>query len=393
MKKAPLLLVLVLFANALIAQSDNAYLKKVLSNLEQIRSATYYATTEALAPGDTAASHTYLDYFKEFNNPADTTIGASFVRFPQDDTTRMLFCYDGVMKASVYTDEKCIRIDSFKTNSLPFRPLAPPFFNYTKSIIKYALETSDSIVTDLKDMGDFFHFSISIYDNKQVEFFGKAYHCQGLYPGDEISTYHIRISKSNNLPYYVKREMSHDISIRTCYDVVFNKERIENFKASRYFAPKYPINPKGSRQASKSDLAGKAAPDWVLKNANDKTIALKQLKSKVVMIQFTSVSCGPCRLSISFLKQLAAEYDEKDFDFVSIESFNRNSIVLKKYQDKNDFQYDFLISTADVTRNYKIRLVPVFYILDQDRVIRKVISGYKKGTTDKEIRDTIKSLL
>lgn len=392
MKKVPLLVALVLCSHALIAQSASAYLKKVLSNLDQIRSATYYTTTEAFAPGDTTASHTYLDYFKEFDDPGDSTIGASFIRFPQDDTTRMLFCYDGRMKATVYTDEKYVVIDSFKTNPLPFRPIAAPFFNYTRSIIRYALETSDSIVTDLKDQGDFFYFSISIYDNKQVEFFGKAFRLQGLYPGDEISTYHIRISKSNNLPYYVKREMSHDISVRTCYDVVLNKERIENFKASGYFPSGYPINPKG-RQASKSDLAGKAAPDWILKNAHDKTIALKQLKSKVVMIQFTSVSCGACRLSISFLKQLAAEYDKKDFDFVSIESFNRNSMVLKKYQDRNDFQYDFLISTADVTRNYKIRLVPVFYILDKDRVIRKVISGYKQGTTDKEIRDTIKGML
>ena len=47
-----------------------------------------------------------------------------------------------------------------------------------------------------------------------------------------------------------------------------------------------------------NDLIGKKAPDWALQNAGDNSISLKDLKSKVMMIQFTSVSCGPCRASI-----------------------------------------------------------------------------------------------
>jgi thiol-disulfide isomerase/thioredoxin len=393
MKKASLLITLVLLSNVLIAQSGDAYLQKVLNNLRQIRSATYFSITEPFAPGDTVASRTYFHYFKEYDNPADSTIGASFAAFPQDDTTKMQYCYDGKMKASVYMDEKFTAVDSFKNNPRPFRPLSPPFFNYAKSIIKYALETDDSITTDLKDLGDSIHFSLSIYANKQVEFFGKPYHLQGPYPGDEVSRYDIWISKSNDLPYCIRREMSHDVSVRTCYDVVLNKGRIEDFVASDYFSPDHPVNPPATYRAPKSTLAGQPAADWILRDADNKTVALKQLKSKVVMIQFTSVSCGPCRLSISFLKQLAAEYDPKDFDFVSIESFNRNSMVLKKYREKNNFNYDFLLSTADVTKTYKISMVPVFYILDKDRVIRKVVSGYKQGVSDKEIRDAINKLL
>ena len=373
------------------------YLQKVLNNLNRIKSATYYETTEAWAPGDTAASGVFNHYIKEFDNPSDTTIGASYVRLLQEDTTQMTFCYDGKMRAVVYEEDKMIGIDSFLVRTLPFRPLTPPFFNYTKSIIKYALETKDSILTEFEDFGDTLFFRLTIFEDHQVEFFGKAYYVE-INPydyGETTSKYELWIDKSTDLPYRFRREMSHDIYVASCSNVELNKNKIEDFKASDYFQPEYSISPYGSEYKSEkvNDLTGQDAPDWILKDANDNTIALKDLKSKVLMIQFTSVSCGPCRASIPFLKQLASEYNREDFDFVAIESWTKNADVLKSYQGRNNFNYKFVMSTRDVTNSYQIRSVPVFFILDENRVIKKVLNGYGEGSTDKEIRDAINELI
>jgi hypothetical protein len=68
----------------------------------------------------------------------------------------LMICIAGLIQAQacIDTNIKTFEIDSFKTNTLPFRPIGPPFFNYTKNIIKYALETNDSISTQLQDFGD-----------------------------------------------------------------------------------------------------------------------------------------------------------------------------------------------------------------------------------------------
>jgi thiol-disulfide isomerase/thioredoxin len=188
--------------------------------------------------------------------------------------------------------------------------------------------------------------------------------------------------------------MSHDKFIWTCSNIELNKIKIEDFIASDYFPSNFTIKVRGSDNVIvKSDLEGKVAPDWVLKDANYNSIALDKMISKVVMIQFTSVSCGPCKVAIPFLKKLVSEYSEKDFDFVSIESWTRNSDVLKVYQERNNFNYKFLMSTEDVTKSYQILAVPVFFILDKNRVIRKVIIGYGEGTTDKQIREAINKLI
>jgi thiol-disulfide isomerase/thioredoxin len=377
--------------------SKHDYLQKVLNNLNTIKSATYYTTTESWAPGDTAASGIYNHYVKEFDNPGDTTIGASFVQLLQEDTTHLTFCYDGKMRAVVYEDEKTIAIDSFKVRSLPFRPLTPPFFNYVKSIINYVLETKDSISCDVKDLKDSYLFSLTIFEDKQVEFFGKAHYMENT-PynfGETTSKYELWIDKLTDLPYRVRREMSHDISVITCRNVILNTMKWQDFKASGYFEPQYAVEMygHGSKSEKVNELNGRIAPDWVLKDANGKTVALKDFKSKVLLIQFTSVSCGPCRASIPFMKQLASEYKGKDFDLVAIESWTKNTDVLKSYQRRNNFNYTFLMSTKDVTAHYKVKSVPVFFILDENRVIKKVINGYGEISTDKEIRNAINDLI
>ena len=224
------------------------YLKKVLTNLGQIKSASYYTTIEGKSPWDTCYANNFKRYYKEYNNPNDTTIGASFVNFPKEDTTKMSFCYDGKMRAIVYEEEKTIVIDSFNVRKLPFRPLTPPFFNYSKSILKYALETKDSILTDFQDFADSLVFSLTILEDRQVEFFGKAFYMENT-PynfGETTSKYKIWIDKSTNLPYRVLREMSHDVSSTTATDVKLNTLKLDDFKASDYFMPDYAVALYGS---------------------------------------------------------------------------------------------------------------------------------------------------
>ncbi len=245
LKKTPiflLLLTLFFLQSCNTDYASRAYLEKVLNNLEQIKSATYMVESQGWAPFDTAAYSTQYRYVKEYTNSADTTIGASYVSLLQSDTTQMAFCYDGNRRAVVYKDDKQIVIDSFNIRKLSHRPVNAPFFNYTKSIIKYALQTKDSIILEIEDLGDTVYLKLEIFENKQVEFHGKAYYFVNPYGfGDDISRYDIWISKSTNLPCKVYREQSHDISLRICSNVELNKIDIKDFVPTDYFQADYKI--------------------------------------------------------------------------------------------------------------------------------------------------------
>ncbi len=394
---------LIAFSVSILALSSCAenytssdYLEQVLNNLEDIESAAYRVQTEIWNPGDTAAASVYDRFVESYRNPSDSTIGSSWASFETEDKAHLEFAYDGKIRALIYDDIKEIAIDSFKARALPFRPVSAPFFNYTESIITYILDNIDSTSLVQKDLGEEVYVKLTIFEDRQVEFFGRAYYSpKSQYTYDPTSIYELWIDKKSNLPRKVRREMSQSINVYTVSHCEFNKLILENFLASDYFPQGYDIVQYGQKGKKRQPdaLIGKKAPEWTLQNNEKEEVSLADLKSKVLMIQFTSVSCGPCNASIPFLKELSKEYKERNFDFVAIECTSKNTSALKSYMIRNDFDYKFLLATKDVLKRYSITSFPVFFILDKNRDVKKVITGYGKETTDKEIRFIINKLI
>jgi thiol-disulfide isomerase/thioredoxin len=130
-----------------------------------------------------------------------------------------------------------------------------------------------------------------------------------------------------------------------------------------------------------------------LRSADNQTLSLADLTSRVVLLQFTSVTCGPCKASIPFLKEINREYGPDDFALVAIECSSKNINALRYYMDHNKFDYTFLQADKEVLKNYSIESFPVFFILDQTRIIREIIKGYAEEATDERIRIAVNKLL
>jgi thiol-disulfide isomerase/thioredoxin len=400
MKKRNLLVISILVSFMFVAltigckreMNKDRFLLKVLSNIEQIKSAKYYSTSGGIPPGRKVDTILAKEYTEEYFNPIDTFIGSSFSSIYQYGESKYGFVYDGNAQIFMDWDPNTIRIDSFQNNQLPFRGMKTPFFNYTKSIIRYALETKDSISTELEDFGDSIKFGIYI-PNKVVEFIGKGHVMDNPYLAreDAFSSYEIWVHKSDYLPFRYKRTVPHETSWLINNNTELNIGNIEDFAASDYFPPDYAIV--GQQIKVEKDMVGKTAPEWTLNDVNNKPISLKDLKSKILLIKFTGIGCGPCHASLPFTKQIVQDYSINDFEIVSIETWSRDIDVIKSYTEKNELNYRYLLSTEELKKNYQINVVPTFFIIDEKRIIRKVILGYGEGTTDKEIRDAINELI
>lgn len=392
-----LALIMLLPASCSRDYTSREYLETVLDNLNRIETASYYEIVESWSPGDTAASFVFPRFVREYRNPSDTAIGSSFVMLDSLTRSRASYCYDGHMRATFYEEEKGIVIDSFRVRTLPFRPVGAPFYNKVTSIINYALATGDSITLEMKEQEKDVFMRLTIHEEEQVEFFGKAFHMppSPYTYGDNPSVYELWIDKETDLPYKVRREMSHDISVSSSLDPEFNKLDINDFRAADFFPPDYEIRQYGYKRTDekKSALLNGKAPGWTLLSADNQTVSLADLSSGVVLIQFTSVSCGPCRASIPFLKEINKEYGKDDFALVAIECTSKNLNSLRNYISRNQFDYTFLQADKEVIKNYDIGSWPVFFILDRERIIREIIKGYAEGATDERIRQTVNILL
>ena len=383
---------LIVLTHCCRVESDvNSYLKRVINSLSQIESATYSSTVSGSIPGDTLKCVTYSRQTEEYVNPSDTTIGSIFTVVQQDATHKASWVYDGNAKIFMDWNEKTITIDSFKVARHPFRPVRPPFYNYTKSIIQYALNTKDSVAVELIDLTDTILFRLTVY-GKSVEFFGKPFYNDPRYT-EPLSKYDIWINKSDNLPYKYRRNLVSTISWESIENVVINHDKIDEFEVSKHIPDGFTLLTKKNRNEGIIDLTNKKAPELELIDPDNNPFSLNNLKSKVIVIQFTGIGCGFCHLSVPFLNSLINEYERSNLDLIAIETWNDDPEVIKRYISNNKITYHYLKATDENKKQYQISGVPVFFILDENRIIRKVIKGYSKESTDKEIRDAINALI
>lgn len=374
-----------------VEKNVNSYLKKVLNSLSQIESATYSSTLSGSMPGDTLKYVTYSTQTEEYFNPSDTTIGSILTVVQQDATHKASWVYDGNALVFMNWNEKTISVDSFKIARHPFRPVRPPFYNYTKSIIQYALNTKDSIAVELIDLADTMLFRLTVY-GKSVEFFGKPYYNDPRYT-EPLSKYDIWINKADNLPFKYRRNLVSTLSWESVENVVFNHNKIEEFKVANYIPEGFTPLTRKNRSEAIMDLTNKKAPELNLIDSDNNPMSLRNFNSKVVLIQFTGIGCGFCHLSVPFLKNLPNDYTPDDFDLIAVETWSNDPEVVKRYISNNKINYPYLLSTEEDKMLYQISGVPVFFILDENRIIRKIIRGYSKDSTDKEIRDAINALI
>lgn len=381
-------------------KNNTDYLKSVLNNLETIESARYYVTNENWVPGDTAAQRIYRELVIEFDNPADTTIGAMYVEFLESDSTLLLRQgYDGNMRAFVNHDSSTIMVDSFKLERFPFRLVSPPFFNYAKNIMKYSLETTDSILLQIDEESEWVHMVLTTFEDAQVEFFGDAYHMP-VHPDyymEPTSRYEIWIDKKTSLPYKIKRDMSHDITIRTIDNLRVNEEELNSFAVTNFFPQNYTLRGRGEGTPninfSKAGLLGEAAPEWSLLSTSNQVVSLRNIESNVILLMFTSVSCGPCKIAIPHMNELSSRYDKSDLEVVAVECSTQSMNALNRYRENNKIQYTLLQSNDEVYESYGILGFPIFFILDKEHSVQKIINGYNQNTFVDEITTIVNEIL
>lgn len=395
------MMAVVLMSSCTAKQVDtDTYLREMRERLDQIQSASYMIESWDYLPGNPEPRQHLFVYYKELKNQADTTVGAKYLYFSENDSTILDGAYDGEAKYAVYHEHKGIVRDDFTARNLPFRVVSNPFFRSAYHIIDYALTTRDSIEYSLTDSVDFYKFHLITHEEEQIEFIGgKAQHIYSSRPfiADPTSEYEIWFSKQNSLPYRIKRIQDHDINDHICHNLILNAENPADFDLNDYLPQGYIIRPYKVREKSAVDansMLNHPAPMWSLTDYDDKTISLKDLHSKTILLEFSATACGPCQAAISFLKQLRQEYSDEELQIISFESWGASDSTIKFYAEKKELTYPYIRATEDMLNSYKTGgSAPWFFLLDRNHFVRKVFFGYSEGTTDQEIRDAIKQLM
>jgi len=388
MKKLSLLVSLtVLLSIIAYGQSNTETLETLLNRINDIKAASFNLKSSSSAPGDTLAFRTFEKYMQMYINPVDTITGARYFVSGINTKSEYEICYDGRYSVRLNWDKRTARVDTV-SGELYSRP-SSPFFIKVRALLEYSISNPDSTNIQCSEYGDSSKISF-VFNNKYIEFLflqPMIKHQEGM-----KSRYEVWLDK-NRMPYKMIRRVPHQTSFVTISDLIVEDISDDEFDALKQIPIGFKIRGRENTKVTTGELEGQLASDWILKEIDGDSIALKDLKGKVVLLQFTGIGCGPCHASIPFLKTLAEDYKDKDFELLCIETWSKNISGIERYKAKNELNYPFLVGNTNLKENYKIQGVPAFFILDENRIIKKVNVGYKKGETEKTIIESIDALL
>lgn len=124
----------------------------------------------------------------------------------------------------------------------------------------------------------------------------------------------------------------------------------------REFAP-------GKRRYKSGDET--AAPDFELKTPDGDVIRLADLHGNVVVLDFWSTWCLPCKLSMPNLQKLHEKYKDRPVKFYGLNCWDKDGDPVKFMRDR-ELTYGLLLQADDVAREYGVESIPAVFVITPD---------------------------
>lgn len=124
---------------------------------------------------------------------------------------------------------------------------------------------------------------------------------------------------------------------------------------------------------------GAPAPDFSLPDLAGNTVSLSQFKGKVVVVNFFTIWCQPCRHEMPDLNAIYKDKRDKGFQMLGI-CLNADPNQLKVLVKQLNLDYPVLLGTDKVSKDYgEIVGVPTTFIIDkQGKIAEKIVGARKK---------------
>ncbi len=131
-----------------------------------------------------------------------------------------------------------------------------------------------------------------------------------------------------------------------------------------------------------------SAPDFTLKDVSSgQAYTLSQLRGKVVMLNFFTFTCEPCKKEMPYLNQIDQEFRSQGFQMIGI-GLASSAEQLRSLAQQLGVTYPILLGTDEVSKAYgQIDFVPTSFIIDrQGNIAQKIFMGRTKDEFTKLIK-------
>ena len=128
---------------------------------------------------------------------------------------------------------------------------------------------------------------------------------------------------------------------------------------------------------------------------NEQVDLADHLKKKVILLDFGSIYCSSCMVTVPNLIKLSKQYSEDDLAIFNIylDIYNSQRVVKFFLGFAKDLKFSLLIDQKlAISREYGVDTLPTTVIIDKSGIVRRVITGYTEED-EREITGIIDELV
>ncbi len=137
-----------------------------------------------------------------------------------------------------------------------------------------------------------------------------------------------------------------------------------------------------------SSAGAQSAPDFALKDVRSgQEYTLSQFKGQVVLLNFFTFLCKPCKEEMPYLNQIDREFKGRGFQTIGI-GLASTPEELRSLAQQLGLDYPVLAGTDEVSQAYgKVEFVPTTFIIDrQGKIVHKIFEARSKADLIKLIK-------
>ena len=125
----------------------------------------------------------------------------------------------------------------------------------------------------------------------------------------------------------------------------------------------------------------KPAPEFFLRDSSGKSISLKQLRGKVVLLDFWATWCTGCKKELPWFSEFQKTFGSKRFAVVGVSMDDGGWIVVKPFLAHTQLSYRILLGDEVTAKRYGIDSLPDAFLLDRQG---KIAAAYTTGMVDRD---------
>ncbi len=120
--------------------------------------------------------------------------------------------------------------------------------------------------------------------------------------------------------------------------------------------------------------------DFSLETLEGGSVSLSGMRGKVVMLDFWSSWCPPCRAEAPVLSQVYGEYEGKPVQFIGISIWDREDDVLAHVEEYNVPYPNGIDGDGQIAIDYGVTGIPEKFFIDgEGRVVKRFVGPMNAG--------------